>query len=109
MFAGLWILHETDASNFTYLDLIKTPGTKHWTGSTNALLPLVPGKYYVDDIKLDDGDPLTANPLRSGWYVLMPLLSTSTYYVDERITSNLTFQYYGGGLTSKPVGRITLP
>jgi len=29
MFAGLWIFHETDASNFTHLDLIQTPGTQN--------------------------------------------------------------------------------
>jgi len=109
LFAGLWIFHDTDTSNFTHLDLVNTPGTRRWTGKTNAFLPLVPGPYHVDSITLDDGDPITANPLRSGWYSIMPPFSTSMYYVDERITSNLTFQYYGGGVTSRPVGRVTLP
>jgi hypothetical protein len=109
MFAGLWIFHDTDPSNFTHLDLVKTPGTKRWTGSTNALLPLVPGAYHADSITLDDGDPITADPLRTGWYSIMSPLSSSMYYVDERIMSGTTFLYYGGGLTSRPVVRITLP
>jgi len=109
MFAGLWILHETDPSNFTYLDLSNIPGTKRWTGTTNTYLPLVPGQYYIDDITLDDGDVFTADPLRTGWYFIMPYLSTSVYYVDERITSGLTMPFYGFGLTSRPVGRFTLP
>mgnify|MGYP001596820177 FL=1 len=71
-FADLWIFHETDGSNFTHLDLINAPGTKRWTGTTLTLLPLVPGQYYIDDIILDDGDPFTADPLRTGWYAIMP-------------------------------------
>ena len=109
MFAGLWILHETDGSNSTHLDLVKTPGTKRWTGTTNAFLPLVPGPYHIDNIVLDDGDPFTADPLRTGWYFIMPPLSTSVYYVDERITSGVSFPYYGGGLSSRLVGRFVLP
>jgi hypothetical protein len=109
MFAGLWLLHETDGSNFTHLDLVNTPGTKRWTGTTNAFQPLVPGNYYVDDVVLDDGDPFTADPLGTGWYFVMPRLSTSVYYVDERITTFVDFLYYGGGLSSRPIGRITLP
>jgi hypothetical protein len=109
MFAGLWILHETDGGNFTHLDLVKTPGTKRWTGTTNTYVPLVPGQYYIDDIVLDDGDPFTADPLGTGWYFTMPGLSTSVYYVDERITSSVSFLYYGGGLSSRSIGRFTLP
>jgi hypothetical protein len=109
MFADLWIFHETDTSNFTHLDLVNTPGTKRWTGTTNAFLPIVPGQYYIDSIVLDDGDPFTADPLRTGWYFIMPSLSTSAYYVDERILSGVTFLYYGSGLSTRPVGRFTLP
>lgn len=108
-FADLWILSETGGLNDTHLDLSKTPGTKRWTGTTLNVLPLDPGKYYIDSIVLDDGDPFTADPLGTGWYFIMPPLSTSVYYVDERITSDTTFLYYGGGLTSKPVTKFTLP
>ncbi len=109
MFAGLWILHETDGSNFTHLDLVKTPGTKRWTGTTNTYMPLDPGNYHIDDIMLGDGDFISADPLRTGWYIIEPMFSSSMYYVDERIMSGTTFLYYGGGLTSRPVKSFTLP
>ena len=76
MFVSLWIIDENNSSNFTFLDLTNTPGTKHWTATTDTLLPLPSGQYYVDDIVLDDGDPFTADPLRTGWYISDPFFST---------------------------------
>ncbi|OGW34959.1 MAG: hypothetical protein A2X58_04110 [Nitrospirae bacterium GWC2_56_14] len=107
--ALVWITDENDWTNATPLDLVNIPGTKRWTGSTYTFLPLDPGQYYVEEIILDDGDQFTANPLGTGWYFVMPPLSTSVYYVDERITTDVDFLYSGGGLSSRPIGRITLP
>jgi hypothetical protein len=53
-----------------------------------------------------DGDQFTANPLGTGGYFVMPPLSTSVYYVDEQITSDMASLYSGGGLSSRPVGRV---
>jgi hypothetical protein len=108
-FTQVLITHETPTGDFAFLDLVNTPGTKRWIGTTYYATPLSPGQYRIDDIHLDDGDFLTADPLRSGWYMVMDIFSTSMYYVDERIMSGMNFQYYGGGLTSKPVRRFTLP
>lgn len=108
--ALVWITDENDWTNSTPLDLVNTPGTKRWAGSTYTYLPLDPGQYYIEEIMLHDGDPIAADPLGTGWYFMMSPLSTSMYYVDERITSNTpAFLYYGGGLTLRPVVRFTLP
>ena len=108
--AEVFINDETGNGDFAFIDLINKPGTKLWTGSTNTYVPLSPGQYLIEEVTLDDGDWLTADPLGTGWYFVMPVLSTSLYYVDERITSNApAFLYYGGGLTSKPVTKFTLP
>lgn len=106
--ALVWITDENDWTNATPLDLVNTTG-KLWTGTTEVWSLLTPGKYHIDEIMLDDGDWQTASQLGTGWYFIMPPLSTSVYYVDERITSNTTVLYYGGGLTSRPVSRFTLP
>ncbi len=74
MDVSLWIFDVTLA-NSASLDLTNTPGTKFWTATTNPLIPLPPGEYYVDDIVLNDGDPFTADPLRTGWYISDPLFS----------------------------------
>jgi hypothetical protein len=41
-----------------------------------------------------DGDPFTADPLRTGWYFIMPPLCTSVSCVDERMLSGITLPYY---------------
>ncbi|MHB8846336.1 MAG: hypothetical protein ACYC7L_16500 [Nitrospirota bacterium] len=108
--AEVFINDETGSGDFTFIDLVNKPGTKRWTGSTNTYVPLSPGQYVVEDITLDDGDWLTADPLGTGWYIADSVFSSSMYYVDERITSSApAIEYYGGGLTSKPVTRFTLP
>lgn len=108
--AEVFINDETGSGDFAFIDLINKPGTKLWTGSTNTYVPLSPGQYLIEEIILDDGDSFSADPLGTGWYFVMPPLSTSMYYVDERITSKTpAFLYYGGGLTSKSVKRFTLP
>jgi len=88
MFAQVLITHETPTGDFAFLDLVNIPGTKRWTGTTIAQVPLSAGSYRVDDIHLDDGDVFTADPLGTGWYFVMPVFSTSMYYVDERIETN---------------------
>lgn len=106
-FADVWIFDDTD-TNFAALDLVKIPGTKRWRGATNTLVPLPAGRYRVDNIMLHDGDPLTADPLRTGWYMLNDLFSSSRYFVDERETSGVNFLYYNWGLSSLPVTRVTV-
>jgi hypothetical protein len=108
--AYVWLFDETDDSDTQPIDLFNTPGTKRWTGSTYSYLPVSPGQFSIDEIVLEDGDWQAADPIGSGWYFVMPVFSTSMYYVDERITSNTpAFLYYGGGLTSKPVTKFMLP
>lgn len=108
-FVGLWIKDQSNSSNFDHLDLVYIPGTKRWKAATYPLLPLPAGQYYIDSITLNDGDPLTADPLRTGWYVIMPPLSTSAYFVDERETSGIDILYYNWGLSAIPLSRFTLP
>jgi len=107
--AEVFINDETGNGDFAFIDLINKPGTKLWTGSTNTYVPLSPGQYVIEEIILDDGDWQTADPLGTGWYIVVPPLSASMYYVDERIMSGLTFLYYGSGLSSRPIGKFTLP
>ena len=107
-FADVWITDENDWFNAQNIELVHTTG-KIWTGTTNAFMPLDPGNYYIDDFMLGDGDFITADPLRTGWYIVEPMFSSTMYYVDERIIAGGNIQYYGSGLTSKPVPRFTLP
>jgi len=107
-FADVWILDDTGAS-FDHIDLVHITSTKLWRGSTNTLVPLPSGNYRVDNIMLHDGDPLSADPLRSGWYIYNDLFSTSVYFVDERELSGLNFLYYNWGVTDFTISRFTLP
>jgi hypothetical protein len=75
----------------------------------NVYSPLSPGQYYVDEIVLDDGDPFTADPLRTGWYFSEPFFSTSKYYVDEREMSGFNLLFYNFGLSGISITRFTLP
>ena len=107
-FADVWIFDDTGAS-FDHIDLINIVATKLWKGTTNTLVPLPPGSYRVDNITLHDGDPLSTDPLRSGWYIYNDIFSTSVYFVDERELSGLSFLYYNWGLSDISIARFTLP
>lgn len=106
-FADVWICDDAD-TNCEPIDLANIPGTKRWRGSTNAFLPVPAGRYRVDSIMLHDGDPFTANPLRTGWYIYDDFFSTSVYFVDEREVSDVEFLYYNWGLSSIPITRVTV-
>jgi hypothetical protein len=108
LFVDLWIEDETNSSNFDHLDLTRIAGTRRWRGSTNTMMPLPAGRYRVDSIHLNDGDPITADPLRTGWYMIDNFFSTSLYFVDEREMSGMNFLYYNWGLSSFPVTRGTV-
>jgi hypothetical protein len=90
-FVSAWILDDTN-TNVTSLDLVNIPGTRLWRAATKTYLPMPAGQYRIDDIVLEDGDPFTADPLRTSWCVMMDIVSTSMYYVDERETlgTNIT-------------------
>lgn len=112
--AYVWLFDETDDSDTQPVDLFNTPGTKRWTGSTYSFFPLAPGQFSIDEIILEDGEYPADDTIGSGWYFVMPIFSTSMYYVDESIVtfptpSTIQYLYFGGGLTSKPVRRFTLP
>lgn len=102
----LWIMDSNDNSNFDHLDLANVSGTKKWTATTLALVPLPSGQYYLDSILLDDGGTTT---LRQGWYTYMSLLSTNTYCADERETAGTNMLFYNFGVTGIHVTRFTLP
>lgn len=106
-FADVWICDDTDA-NCEPIDLLNIPGTKRWRGTTNSFLPVPSGNYRVDDIMLHDGDPFTADPLRTGWYIYNDFLSTSVYFVDEREVSDVNILYYNWGLSAIPITRVTI-
>lgn len=101
----LWI----NGDNAMPLDLINIPGTKKWQGTTNYYTPLPPGQYYIDQILLYDNDPFTQDELRTGWYIMMPNVSTSKYFVDERITKGVSFLFYNYGLTDFNITSFALP
>jgi hypothetical protein len=107
-FVTAWILDDTNM-NVASLEFVNIAGTRLWRATTNTLLPMPAGQYRIDDIVLDDGDPFTANPLRTGWYMLIDIFSTSAYYVDERETSGNNITYYNGGLSAVPITRFALP
>jgi hypothetical protein len=112
-FIGLWILDQSNDSDFDHLDLVNVPGTKQWKATSDAFLPLPSGTYYIDSIVLDDGDPFSVDPLRTGWYVVMPPLSTSNYFVDERELSgpfaSRTITFYNYGVSAISITTFTLP
>lgn len=107
-FADVWICDDAGA-NCEPIDLTNISGTKLWRGSTNVWVPVPAGTYHADEIMLYDGDPFTADPLRTGWYIYNDLFSTSVYFVDEREVSDAGgFLYYNWGLSAIPVTRVTV-
>ncbi len=110
-YVDLWIIDDSDGSDSQPIQLANITGTKYWTGTTEYYLPLTPGSYHLDTIVLDDGDPLTADPLREGWYSVEPLFSTTTYFVDESEfpKDRSTFLFFNFGVTGIHVTRFTLP
>lgn len=110
--AYVWLVDETDDSDTQPIDLYNVTGTRRWTGTTDGLLPVASGIFSLEHIILEDGEYPADDPIATGWYFVQPLFSTSMYTVTEKITTydpatvNL---FYGGGLTSWPVTRFTLP
>lgn len=107
-FADVFLRDDT-GTNFAFIDLDHITGTKQWRGATNTFVPLPAGNYRVEEIMLHDGDPLNADPRRTGWYIYDEFFSTSVYFVDERELSGVNILYFNWGLSAIPVTRVTLP
>ena len=106
-------LEDTTNTTFAFIDLKNIVGTKRWRGSTNTFMLLPAGNYIVREVMLHDEDPLSQNPIRTGWYIQDVFFSTSTYFVDERQVSypggSISIDFYNWGVSAIPISRFTLP
>ena len=109
---GLWIQPVDNGGQFDYLDLQYVAGNT-WSATTIEYVPFSAGSYYIDSILIEDGDPLAGGLVRSGWYFQNNLLSTSHYFVDQRLTNwdpaNLGILQQNMGVSNIPISRFTLP
>lgn len=107
--ASLWIQPKDNSFNFVHMDLQYNGGTS-WSYSTNPLLPMPAGDYYLDSIMLEDGDSFSGGVVKSGWYIV-GLLSTSKYGIDQRETNWTTLDILNSnfGVSNIPVVDFTIP
>lgn len=107
--ASLWIQPKDNSMNFAQMDLQYNGGTT-WSYTTNTLLPLPAGDYYLDSIMLEDADAFSGGIVKSGWYIV-GLLSASKYGIDQRETNWTTLDITDSnfGVSNIPVINFTLP
>mgnify|MGYP001119924874 CR=1 FL=1 len=84
---SLWVHSKSDPSTFAHMELHPIGGNT-WSATTNVYLPLPAGDYYIDDVMIEDADPFATGPLKSGWYMVNPLISSTHYTIDQRLTDN---------------------
>lgn len=73
---SLWIYSKDDSNAFTSLDS-QHAGGNTWSAMTYAYVPLPPGNYYLDSIMIEDGDSFAGRQVRSGWYMVNSMLSST--------------------------------
>ncbi|NIQ08569.1 MAG: hypothetical protein GWO08_00985 [Gammaproteobacteria bacterium] len=107
---NLWIFSENNTSVFDSIDLQPVGGTT-WSATTDTWLPLPAGNYYIDSITIEDGDPFANGQVRSGWYWINDLLSSSHYYIDQRLTDwgTVDILELNVGMSNIPITKFTLP
>lgn len=106
--ASVWLIDVNDLSNAYFIDLITNVGNT-WTGTTNTWIPLIAATYKVDSITLYDADSFGSS-FRMGWYLEMPVLSSTHYYVDQRdVYNNPDFNMIAFGVSSIPITFFSLP
>lgn len=107
---NLWVYSKDDAGVFDSLDLQPIGGTT-WSATTNIWLPKPPGNYYIDSIMIEDGDPFVDDLVRSGWYWINGMLSSSHYSIDQRLTNWSTVELLelNTGVSNIPITNFTLP
>lgn len=107
---NLWVFSKDDLNEFENLDLQPVGGTT-WSATTNIWLPKPAGNYYIDSITIEDGDPFVDDQVRSGWYMINDMLSSSHYFIDQRLTNWNTLELLeqNAGVSNIPIANFTLP
>ena len=114
MFVSLWIMEDGGGGDFRALDLVNTGGNT-WEASTNTFLPLSSGNFYIEDIILEDEDVFASPPVivGSGWYIVNSALSSTRYFIDERIIdyADITppWIHYEAGVGNINITTFSLP
>ena len=108
-FVDLWLYDKNNVSNFAHMDLYYVGGTT-WMATTNSLIPLPAGDYYLDSIIIEDGEPLDGGIVKTGWYFTSQLSGTN-YKIDQRETNWTTLELinYNFGVSNIPVVNFALP
>lgn len=100
---GLWVFSEEDVSVFASLKLHPVGGNT-WSVTTDPNTPLAPGKYYIDEILIEDGDHSSAGLVGSGAYKINDLFTSTHYVTDQRQTDWAT-----GAIPRQHIGITQLP